>query len=92
MTRLPTAAKRRVKNPVALDEAGNVEFLGGFSRVAVPAERVLHQAGLAGLTQVIVVGVAPDGTLYFAGSEAQAPDILWLLELAKRQLLENAAS
>lgn len=92
VTRLPTAAKRRVRNPVALDQTGNVEFLGGFSRIAVPAERVLHQAGLAGLTQVLVVGVDPDGALYFAGSEAQAPEILWLLELAKRQLLESASS
>ncbi|MBP27854.1 MAG: hypothetical protein CMH16_00805 [Methylobacterium sp.] len=81
-----------MRNPVALDQTGNVEFLGGFSRVAVPAERVLHQAGLAGLTQVVVVGVDPDGALYFAGSEAKFADVLWLIELAKKQLLENAAS
>jgi len=90
VSRLPTAAKRPVRNPVALDESGNVEFMGGYSRLSVPAERVLHHAVLVGLGKVIVIGTDADGALYFAGSETDGAETLWLLELAKKRLLELA--
>ncbi len=88
VTRLPTAAKRRVRNPVALESEGNVVVASMVSRLDSAPERILHQAGQAGLTEAVVLGFDADGEFYFASSKANGADVLWLLEQAKRRLLE----
>lgn len=67
---------------------GNVEYLDVPSRLDIPAERVLEWAGQANLKSVVVVGYDEDGEFYFASSYAGGPDALWLMEIAKKKLLE----
>ena len=88
VTRLPTAKRRPVKNPVALDESPSVAFIETASRLDVPAERVLHQAAKANLANAVVIGWDAEGDFYFAGSYSAMPEVLWLLALAQKRLLD----
>ncbi len=89
VTRLPTSAKRCVKNDrVAVESDGNVILAGIVGKLNIPAERVLHQASLAGLRSAVVIGYDADGNFWFAGSHADGPETLWLLAKAQRALLE----
>ena len=53
----------------------------------IPSGQVLEEAKKAGVTCVIVLGYDVNGNEYFASSSANADELLWLLERAKRQLL-----
>lgn len=66
----------------------NVVELQVVTRLDVPVERILARATEAALTEVVVVGLKPDGKFYFASSKADGGDVLWLLEIAKKRLLE----
>lgn len=66
----------------------NVVVLPVVSRLPIPVGRVLGRAQDAGLTVAVVVGESEDGSLYFASSEPDGGDILWLLEKAKLALLQ----
>lgn len=55
---------------------------------AVPVAKVLAGAVRAELSEVVVLGYTKDGEFYFSASEANGPDVLWLLEYAKKRLLE----
>lgn len=68
---------------------GNVIELNTMTTATVPPEKVLQAALKAGLTEVIVIGQRPDGTVYFAMSPAEAPSINWLLDCAKRLLMDG---
>lgn len=50
-------------------------------------KRVLSKALDAELESVLVIGHTKDGDFYFAGSMANGPENLWLLEVAKKELL-----
>ena len=65
----------------------NVVYAPFVTRLDIPAERVIEKAGLAGLTNVVIMGYDADGDEYFASSYASGPDVLWLLERLKLQLL-----
>ncbi|MBR0682756.1 hypothetical protein GXW74_19850 [Roseomonas eburnea] len=58
------------------------------TRLDVPAERVLSCAMEAGLEKAVVVGWTAEGEFYFASSLADGGEVLWLLEMAKKRLLE----
>lgn len=90
VTRLPTARKRPVRNCVALLDGseGNVVGTGAPSRLDLPPKRVLAAAERAELNEVVVIGFDADGEFYFASSQADGGDVLWLLEMAKKKLLE----
>ena len=62
---------------------------GLVSRVDLPAERILKPALDADLEDAIVIGHRKDGSLYFAGTMADGGEVLWLMELAKRRLMEG---
>lgn len=49
---------------------------------------VLSKAIEADLEQVIVVGMDKDGMLYFAGSMSENERIIFLLEIAKKRVLD----
>lgn len=66
----------------------NVVYLNQPTRLDIPVKRVLKGAKRAKLDTAVVVGWDPDGSLYFASSAADGGDVLWLLELAKKKLLE----
>lgn len=52
----------------------------------VPVNRVLAGARSAILTDVVVLGYRPDGSLYSASSHG-APDANWLIDQAKAWIL-----
>ena len=67
---------------------GEVVLLEGVTSLDIPSERVLESAITVGLNDAIVIGWDKDGELYFASSIADGADVLWLLEKAKKELLD----
>jgi len=67
----------------------NVIDLPVITTLDLPPSRVLEAAIEADLQDAIVVGYDAEGEFYFAASKADGGDVLWLLELAKKQLLET---
>lgn len=68
----------------------NIVNLPVVTRLDLPPERIIEAAAEAGLTDIIVIGWKDDGDFYFAGNMADGGDALWLLEMAKRKLMEAA--
>jgi hypothetical protein len=64
---------------------GTVSILRNVTCLDLPAERVLANA--PELEGVVILGYLPNGEEYFASSFANGPDVLWLLERLKAQLL-----
>jgi hypothetical protein len=56
------------------------------TRLLLNPERVL-EAALGKLSDVVIIGYTHDGEEYFASSEANGAEVVWLLERAKLQLL-----
>lgn len=67
---------------------GDVVDLRVVSYLDLPSERIIKWAGEADLDHAVVLGWKKDGGFYFASSYAAAPEVLYLLEWAKKQLLE----
>lgn len=63
---------------------------GGFitSQNSRP-DGVLEGAAEYGLTEVVIVGFDKDGDFYFASSQANSGDVIYLLERAKYNLLKT---
>jgi hypothetical protein len=61
----------------------------GITSLDQDPERVLAKAA-GQLLGVVVVGYDQDGDFYFASSYADGGEVLWLLEVAKKKLLEIA--
>lgn len=68
----------------------NIVDFNGLTTLNMQADRVLESA-TGNLEDAIVIGYNKDGEFYFASSVADGGDILWLLESAKKRLLDNAA-
>lgn len=51
-------------------------------------DRALEGAAEFGLEEVVIVGFKPDGEFFFASSQADSGDVLYLLERAKYELLK----
>lgn len=62
----------------------------GITTVDHTPEHTLGAAAKAGLTTVVVIGFENDGDLWFSGSQSDAYQTLWLLELARKRLMEIA--
>lgn len=67
---------------------GKVIELNNVTRLDIPVGRVLSAAKNKMPRHVMIVGWDEDGDMYFASSVADGPECLWLLELAKRELLK----
>jgi hypothetical protein len=67
---------------------GDVVDLPVITSLDIPAERVLRKALDADLECAVVIGFDKDGNLYVSSSKADGGDVLWLLEGAKKMLLE----
>jgi hypothetical protein len=63
-----------------------VEF-GGVTRLPSDPARVLARAADEEFESVVVVGFRKDGSEFFASSEADGGNVLWLLERAKLKLV-----
>lgn len=59
------------------------------ARWDIPAERVIEDAIDANLDKVVILGYTQDGDEYFASSIADGGSVVWLMEMAKKQLLEE---
>jgi hypothetical protein len=66
----------------------NVIEASFMTTLDIPCERILRKATEADLETVIVIGREKDGELYFASSVADGGDVLWLMEIAKKALLD----
>ncbi len=71
----------------AEDMTDNVIPIGGITRFNVDPNDIIKSAE-GELETAIVIGWDNDGEFYFASSAADGGDILWLLEMAKKRLLE----
>jgi len=60
----------------------------GITKLDIPVPRTLKAAKEANLQCAVVIGYDNDGEFYFASSKADGGYVLWLLEMAKKQLLE----
>lgn len=70
------------------DETDNV-IIGDFvTSGPIPVDRVL--GSVPDLDSVVVIGFNQDGSEYFASSEPNGAEVLWMLERAKKKLLEIA--
>jgi hypothetical protein len=58
-----------------------------ITKLDIPVERILRKAQEAGLTTVVVMGWDADGDTYFASSVADGGEVLWLMEMCKKDLL-----
>ena len=66
---------------------GEVVNLPGPTRLDLPPERILNAALKQDLKSVVIIGWTEDDW-YFASSIAAGPEVLWLLELARKKLME----
>lgn len=62
--------------------------VGSFiTRLDCPPDRVLESA-VGELEDAVVIGWSKTGDFYFASSKAGGPEVLWLLALASKKLME----
>jgi len=66
---------------------GDVVLLNVITRLDIPVERVLDGATNAELEEVVVIGYDKEGEFYFSSNKANGGSVLWLLEQAKKELL-----
>ena len=67
---------------------GEVVNLEVVTTLDLPAEKVLVAAIAHDLKEAVVIGTREDGSLYFAGTSSDGPQVLWLLERARRKLMD----
>ena len=65
----------------------NVIPLGCITKLELPVDTVLESAKEQ-LDGVVILGYDKDGESYFASTYADGGEVLWLLEKAKKALLE----
>jgi hypothetical protein len=58
----------------------------GETYADIDPDKVLTSA-VGKLNEVVIVGYESDGSLYFASTQANGPDVLWLLKQAEQRLL-----
>lgn len=66
----------------------NVVYLNTPTRLDIPPKRVIKAARKAKLADVVVVGYTEEGEFYFASSVADGAEVLWMMKLAEKKLLE----
>lgn len=69
------------------DKDDKVVSFTGITTLDFPPDKILTKA-LDRLEQVVVIGFDKEGDFYFASSKADGGSVLWLLEKAKKMLLE----
>ena len=68
--------------------ANNVIPIGCVTRLDLPVDQVLEGAKGMSLEGVVILGYLENGDQYFASTYADGGNVLWLLEMCKKQLLE----
>lgn len=67
---------------------GRVIPLGCITKLDLPVDRVLESAKGMDLEGVVLLGYRKNGDQYFASTYADGGEVIWLLEMCKKQLLE----
>lgn len=65
----------------------NIVIWRGVTKHDLPPDRVLENAKEK-LKSVVIMGWDQDDEIYFASSLADSGDVMWLMEWAKKKLLE----
>ena len=73
-----------------MSKTDNVVEWNGETRLDVPSDRILKHALDAGIEDVVVIGLMPDGTEWFESASADARTVLWLLERTKQLVLDTS--
>jgi len=68
--------------------SGNVVYWPHPTRIELPAERVLEGAKAHDLKTAVVMGWTQEGDVYFASTTSDGGDVMWLMEWAKKALLD----
>lgn len=71
-----------------MSKPDNVVILDVITSLPIPVERVLNSALEADLDTVLVIGYDKSGNFYFAGSQSDGPENIWLCEMAKHKLIK----
>lgn len=66
----------------------NIVEWQGITTLDIPPTRILAKAAGAKLKTCVVVGYDEDGEFYFASSVADGGTVVWMMEVAKKRLLE----
>lgn len=66
----------------------NVIPLGGVTRLDLHPDQVIDEARGQCPDGAVVLGFDADGDFYFASSIADGGTVIWLMEMAKKALLE----
>lgn len=66
----------------------NVIPLGNITRLDLPTDQVLDAAKGSCSDGVVILGWDDDGNFYFSSSIADGGTVIWLMEMAKKKLLE----
>ena len=66
----------------------NVILFNGITKLDLPPDRVLEKAA-RDCEIAVVIGWDKEGQFYFASSVADGGEVLWLIEQAKKRLLET---
>lgn len=61
----------------------------GITYHDLPVDQVIENANNAELSGCLVIGWDKSDELYFAGSVADAERIIWLLECAKKRIMDH---
>lgn len=67
---------------------GEVIHAGFVTTLDTSPDRALEGAHEYGLESVVIVGFKPDGEFYFASSQSNSAEVIYLLEKAKHELLK----
>ncbi len=68
--------------------ADNVRMFPGISPNNYDASLMLQAADRADLSSVVIIGWDDNGDLFFSSNVGSGPECLWLIEKAKKALLE----
>ncbi len=68
---------------------GEIEDAPIKTTLDIPVERVLRKAAEKELSEVVVLGIDPDGELYLATSKGSRSAPLFLLEWAKKRIFQE---
>ena len=68
---------------------GEVVILDCETRLDIPADRVLDAAKEDNLSVAMVIGYDPDGELVLRTTTTKAKELVWLMELAKKLILDQ---
>ena len=69
---------------------GELRLFPGITTLNHDPNIILELAKKGDLTEVVILGYDKDGRFFFSASKAAGPDVLWLLELAKSELIGMA--